>query len=98
MKDYLNLASLKVKSMKLGEACKKPYSWRNKNVAIQGEGAKVTGGDIHKDGVNHPMLGNPKIGLSKKQFSPIQKEGKQNRKDSNYFVMVISSKKKAKER
>jgi hypothetical protein len=38
------------------------------------------------------MLGNPKIGLSKKQFSPIQEEGKQNGKDSNCFVMVINGK------
>ncbi len=26
VKDCLNLASLKLKSMKMGEACKKPYS------------------------------------------------------------------------
>jgi hypothetical protein len=26
VKDYLSLANLKVKSMKMGEACKKPYS------------------------------------------------------------------------
>jgi len=39
------------------------------------------------------MLGDPKISSSKKQFSPIQEEGKQNGKDFNYFVMVISCKK-----
>ncbi len=62
MKDYLNLASLKVKSMKMGETCK----WRNKNVAIQGEGTRVAGGDTHKDGVDHLMFRDPKIGSSKK--------------------------------
>jgi hypothetical protein len=29
----------------------------------------MVGGDTHKDGVDHPMFGNPKIGSSKKQFS-----------------------------
>jgi hypothetical protein len=53
----------------------------------------VAGGDIHKDGVDHLMLRNPKIVSSKKQFSPIQEEGKQNGKEFNYFVMVISCKK-----
>jgi len=55
-----------MKSMKMGEACKKPYSWRNKNVATHGEGTRMASGHIHKDGVDHPMFENPKIGSSKK--------------------------------
>jgi hypothetical protein len=39
------------------------------------------------------MLKDPKISSSKKQFSPTQKEGQQNGKDLNGFVMVINSKK-----
>jgi hypothetical protein len=94
VKDYSNLASLKEKSMKVGEACRKPYSRGNKIFATQGKGARMVGEDIHKDGVDHHALKDPKIGSSKKQFSPIQEEGKQNGKDSNNFFMVISGKKK----
>jgi hypothetical protein len=76
MKYCPNLVSLKEKSMEVGEACRKPYSWGNKNFATQGEGARVVGGDTHKDGVDHLTLRDPKIGSSNKQFSPIQDERK----------------------
>ncbi len=76
-----------------GEAYKKPYSQGNKKFATQGEGAKIAGGNIHKDGIDHPTLKDPKIGSSKKQFSPTQEDGQQNGKDFNDFVMVTNSKK-----
>jgi len=98
MKDCPNLVGLKEKSMKVGEAYMKPYSQGNKKFAIQGKKVRVTGGDTHKDGVDHPMFKDHKISLLKKQFSPTQEEGKQNGKDFNGFVMVTSDKKKTKER
>jgi hypothetical protein len=71
VKDCPKLANLKENSMKVGKAHRKPYSRGNKIFAIQGEGARATGGDIHKDGVDHHMLEDSKIGSSNKQFSPI---------------------------
>ncbi len=51
--------------MKVGEACKKPYSQGNKKNSIQGKRTRVAGGDTHKDGVDHLVLEDHKIGLLK---------------------------------
>jgi hypothetical protein len=80
--------------MKVGEAYMKPYSRGNKKFATQGKRTRVVDGDIHKDGVDHPMFEDHKISSLKKKFSHIQEEGKQNGKDSNSFVMVTNDIKK----
>ncbi len=66
MKDCSNLANLKEKSMKVGEACMKPYSRGNFKNSTQRKKRKVACGNTHKDGVDHLMLKDHKIGLLKK--------------------------------
>jgi len=48
----------------------------------------VAGGDIHKDGVDHPMLGNPKIGLQRSNFHLFRK--KENKMGRTLIVLSWS--------